>query len=228
MCVSFLRRREWHENSASRALILHVFSGEKTMKLSLGKVAVLCLIGSLLMVAASAFPAQSGQTESAPPAQAAPQASTPTAAAAPVQAPDEWPNSPGKDKFLATCSMCHTPENVLGHNLDSDGWTDILQKMIGYGAQGSDEDFGQILTYLTTNFGPIPAKVNVNTATAMNFRNWLGMRETLAEAIVAYRAQHGDFKSLDDLKSVPGADAKYLDSIKDELTYDPAPAAAKS
>ena len=184
------------------------------MRLSLRKIAVLCFLGSLLMVGASAFPAQSGTTASAA-AEPAPQAA--------AQPPDEWPDGPGKAKFLQTCSMCHSPENVLGHNMDSDGWTDILQKMIGYGAQGSDEDFGQILGYLTTNFGPVPAKVNVNTATAMNFRNWLNMPDKEAADTVAYRTQHGDFKSLDDLKAVPGADPKFLDSIKDSLVYDPAP-----
>ena len=91
--------------------------------------------------------------------------------------------------------------------------------MIQNGAQGSDQDFSAILQYLATNFGPMPAKVNVNKANAMNFRSWLGMPEKEAEAIVAYRGQHGDFKSLDDLKKVPGVDANYIDSEKNLLTF---------
>lgn len=162
------------------------------------------------------------RSQSAPPSAAPPAASTP-AAAGPAQSAaqpvDEWPDGPGKALFLQTCSNCHSAENVLGHNLDSDGWTDVLQRMIQFGAQGSDEDFGNILTYLTTNFGPAPAKVDMNKATAMNLRNWLGMSEKDAEAIVAYRTKLGDFKSLDDVKQVPGVDAKYLDSIKDSLTF---------
>ncbi|HKQ87816.1 MAG TPA: helix-hairpin-helix domain-containing protein [Candidatus Acidoferrales bacterium] len=132
---------------------------------------------------------------------------------------DPWPAGPGKDVFLQTCSSCHGPETVIGHNLDVGGWTDVLNQMIQNGAQGSDQDFSAILQYLATNFGPMPAKVNVNKATAMNFRSWLGMPEKEAEAIVAYREQHGDFKSLDDLKKVPGVDANYIDSEKNLLTF---------
>jgi competence protein ComEA len=166
-------------------------------------------------------------SQTAPPANQTPPASgnsTPPAAQsqaapAPAQPADEWPDGPGKAIFLQTCSVCHTPENVLGHNLDSDGWTDILQRMVQFGAQGSDDDFTAILNYLVTNFPPAPAKVNINKATAMNLRNWLGMPQASAEAIVAYRTQHGDFKTLDDVKAVPGVDTKFLDSVKDSLTF---------
>ena len=91
--------------------------------------------------------------------------------------------------------------------------------MIQNGAQGSDEDFSAILQYLVTNFGPMPPKINVNKATAMNLRSWLGMPEKEAEAIVAYRQQHGDYKSLDDLKKVPGVDPNYIESEKALLTF---------
>lgn len=112
---------------------------------------------------------------------------------------------------------------MIGHNLDASGWTDVLNQMIQNGAQGSNDDFSAILQYLVTNFGPMPPKVNVNKATAMNFRSWLGMPEKEAEAIVAYRQQHGDFKSLDDLKKVPGVDANYIDSEKNLLTFSDSP-----
>jgi len=108
---------------------------------------------------------------------------------------------------------------VIGHNLDTSGWTDLLNQMIQNGAQGSDDDFSAILQYLVTNFGPMPPKVNVNKATAMNLRSWLGMPEKEAEDIVAYREQHGDFKTIDDLKKVPGVDANFIDSIKGTLTF---------
>jgi competence protein ComEA len=184
------------------------------MTLSLGKISAICFAGSLLLVGATTLISQT-----APPAQA-----TPPAAAAPADQPasapvDEWPAGPGKQIFLQTCSSCHSAENVIGHNQDSSGWTDTLNQMIQNGAQGSDDDFSAVLQYLVTNFGPMPPKVNVNKATAMNFRSWLGMPEKEAEAIVAYRAKNGDYKSLDDLKKVPGVDPNYIDSEKDLLTF---------
>lgn len=223
--------------TTAQTLILQRFAGDPMIRLGLGKVAGLCFVGAVMLAVAGGIQSQAapvgnqpvGQSGTTPtPGTSAPaaQQSSPAAqqaAPATAQAQDEWPDGPGKDKFLQTCSACHSPENVLGHNLDADGWSDIMNKMVTYGAQGSEADFTQIYNYLVANFPPVPAKININTATAMNLRNWVNMPETQAEAIVAYRAQHGDFKSLDDVKAVPGADAKFLDSIKDFLTYDPAP-----
>lgn len=218
------------------------------MTLSLGKITAICFAGSVLLVGASVLTSQSAPASQAPPSQATqatPQAQTPppsntdsagastapSAASAPAQANttpvDPWPPGPGKNVFLQTCSSCHGPETVIGHNLDVSGWTDVLNQMIQNGAQGSDEDFSAILQYLVTNLGPMPAKVNINKATAMNLRSWLGMPEKEAEAIVGYRQQHGDFKTLDDLKKVPGVDANYIDSEKNLLTFsDSAPGTA--
>jgi competence protein ComEA len=210
------------------------------MRLSLGKITAICFAGSLLLMGASVLTSQtatSPQTQAPPSSQTASQSQTPppsnadstgastSPSAAPAQAQanttpvDPWPAGPGKNVFLQTCSSCHGPENVIGHNLDTSGWTDVLNQMIQNGAQGSDEDFSAILQYLVTNLGPMPAKVNINKATAMNLRSWLGMPEKEAEAIVAYRQQHGDYKSLDDLKKVPGVDANYIDSEKNLLTF---------
>lgn len=207
------------------------------MTLSLGKITAICFAGSLLLMGASVLTSQTAPSSQAPSSQAtqtAQQSQTPppsnadstgasTSASAPAQADttpvDPWPAGPGKNLFLQTCSSCHGPENVIGHNLDVGGWTDVLNQMIQNGAQGSNDDFSAILQYLVTNFGPMPPKVNINKATAMNLRSWLGMPEKEAEAIVGYRQQHGDFKTLDDVKKVPGVDANYIDSEKNLLTF---------
>jgi len=132
---------------------------------------------------------------------------------------DEFPEGPGRDTFLGICSNCHTPENVIGQNLSADGWGETLNKMIQLGAPGSDEQFSAIYQYLTTNFGPVPDKIDVNKATSMNFRNWLSLSKKAADAIVAYRKQNGDFKSLDDLKKVPGVEPTLLDSQKSRFVF---------
>jgi competence protein ComEA len=91
--------------------------------------------------------------------------------------------------------------------------------MIQNGAQGSDDDFAAILDYLSKNFPPAPDKINVNQATAWNLRNWMNLSEKQANAVVDYRKQNGDFKSLDDLKKVPGLDPKMVDAKKDHITF---------
>ena len=39
---------------------------------------------------------------------------------------------------------------------DKQGWEEIITKMVGFGAQGTDDEFTEILDYLTKNFPPKP------------------------------------------------------------------------
>jgi alcohol dehydrogenase (cytochrome c) len=73
--------------------------------------------------------------------------------AAGQQAASELPAGPGRDITASTCSKCHSLANVTSQRKDRDGWSATVTKMAGYGATGSDEDFAQILDYLTKNFG---------------------------------------------------------------------------
>ncbi len=56
-------------------------------------------------------------------------------------------------------------------------------------------------------------KININTASVQQLSDGLsGIGETLAQRIVAYREQHGPFKSIDGLKNVNGiGDKKFAD-----------------
>lgn len=64
-------------------------------------------------------------------------------------------------------------------------------------------------------------KVNINTATAKDLMKVKGLNGAKAKAIVAYRKQHGDFKSLDELKDVKGFKKmtdKSMKKLQDQLT----------
>jgi competence protein ComEA len=130
----------------------------------------------------------------------------------------DFPDGPGKDAFLKTCSKCHSPSLVIANRQDREGWENTITKMVSLGAAGTDEDFTAILDYLVKNFPP-QTKINVNKATAAALENSLSLPTKEAEAIVTYRDKNGDFKSLDDLKKVPEVDAKKLDAKKDSLTF---------
>ena len=67
----------------------------------------------------------------------------------------------------------------------------------------------KILEYLVKNF---PARANVNKADAKDLQAALEISPESAAAIVQYRKQNGRFKTLDELKKVPGVDAAKLDS----------------
>ena len=59
--------------------------------------------------------------------------------------------------------------------------------------------------------------VNINTATSTQLRDGLGITSTLASKIVAYRRQHGPFRSVDDLRQVPVPDGD-LARIRTQIT----------
>jgi competence protein ComEA len=133
----------------------------------------------------------------------------------------QLPDGPGKDVVQRVCGACHAPEMVMGKGNTRDGWTQVVGEMISRGAQGSDEDFSTIVDYLTKNFPPKAdvKKVNVNKADATELQTSLQLTAKDSAAIVDYRKQNGDFKTLDDLKKVPGIDGAKLDSEKDKIGF---------
>jgi competence protein ComEA len=133
----------------------------------------------------------------------------------------QLPDGAGKDVVQRVCGACHAPELVIGKTNTRDGWTQVVSEMISRGAQGSEEDFGTVVDYLTTNFPPQAdvKKVNVNKADAAELQNALLLAQKDSIAIVDYRKQNGDFKTFDDLKKVPGVDTAKLDSVKAKIGF---------
>ena len=128
------------------------------------------------------------------------------------------PAGPGRDTLIRVCSTCHSPENVIANGQDRAGWEDTINKMAGFGATGTDDEFTQILDYLVKNF-PADGPVNVNKATSALLQSGLGLTAAEADAVIAYRKKNGDFKTIDDLKKVPDLDAKKVDAKKDHLAF---------
>ncbi|MDA3922893.1 MAG: helix-hairpin-helix domain-containing protein [Salinisphaera sp.] len=62
------------------------------------------------------------------------------------------------------------------------------------------------------------AAVNINTADASSLSSLAGIGSVKADAIVAYRDDHGDFKSLDELTNVNGIGSKTVSNLRDEAT----------
>ena len=78
----------------------------------------------------------------------------------------------------------------------------------------SESDRTAIIDYLSRSF---PATVDVNKAAAKDLEPILGAKD--AAAIVQYRESKGNFKTLDDLKKVPGIDPAKLESVKQQLEF---------
>ncbi len=65
---------------------------------------------------------------------------------------------------------------------------------------------------------PVRVLVNINTATAEELETVTGIGPVLAQTIVDYRAEHGDFQTLDELLEVRGIGSAKLDAMRDEIT----------
>ena len=62
------------------------------------------------------------------------------------------------------------------------------------------------------------AQVNINTADADTLSNELsGIGQSKAEAIVAYREQHGPYKQLQDLANVKGIGSSTIEKNKSKM-----------
>jgi competence protein ComEA len=132
----------------------------------------------------------------------------------------QMPPGPGREETQRVCSGCHELERSISLRQNRDGWKATINKMVGLGAQGTEQEFSAALDYLSQNY-PAEAipRLNVNTARAIDFESRLTLKRSEAAAIVKYRAEHGSFKSIDELKKVPGIDPAKIEAKKDVLIF---------
>ena len=119
-----------------------------------------------------------------------------------------------KADFETVCGACHTPGMVSDFRTGPE-WEETIEKMVSIGAKGASEQMEAVLRYLLRTL----TKVNVNTADAGELPLVLDIPEAAAQALVEYRAKHGNFKTLDDLNKVPGIDPARLAARKDRIVF---------
>jgi competence ComEA-like helix-hairpin-helix protein len=139
---------------------------------------------------------------------------------APTLPSQTLPDGPGKAVVEKMCKGCHGLENIIRSRRTKDKWSDIVDDMIARGAKGTDSEADEAVEYLAAHFGPNAVqKVNVNKAGAPDLTTSLGISTGDADTIVHYRADHGTFKSIQDLLKVPGIDAKKIESNRDRIEF---------
>jgi competence ComEA-like helix-hairpin-helix protein len=132
----------------------------------------------------------------------------------------DLPEGPGKAATVRVCGKCHSPEKAASLHQTRSAWEDTITKMVKLGAHGSDEEFELVLTYLSKYFAPeTPGPVNMNQANIVDLETALLLKRSEARAIVQYRLEKGDFKSVADLQNVPGLDFKKIESKKSRLVF---------
>jgi competence protein ComEA len=126
------------------------------------------------------------------------------------------PEGPGKELVEVICSPCHSTERIVTKQWTKPQWQAKVLEMLQEELDVTQPERDKIVEYLAKSF---PAKVNVNKAEAKELETALELSAENAAAIVRYREQKGDFKTLDDLKNVPGLDAAKIESRKDRVEF---------
>lgn len=90
---------------------------------------------------------------------------------------------------------------------------------IGRNQNRTPVQVGQVSSTATTgNSDTVSEKVNINTATLEQLQALPEIGPKLAQRIIDYRQEHGDFEKAADLANVEGIGAKILDAILDHIT----------
>jgi len=69
------------------------------------------------------------------------------------------------------------------------------------------------------------SKVNINTASTAELETLPRIGPKVAQRIVDYRTQHGEFKRIEEIMKVRGIGQKLFDLIKDRISVGPEPQA---
>jgi competence protein ComEA len=142
------------------------------------------------------------------------------AAAVVLSGGDAWAQVPGKADAERICKQCHEFERSVSLRQDRAGWQNTMDKMVALGAKGTQQEFDAVVEYLAKTYpGEEVPKIKVNEARAIELESGLSLPRSQAAAIVQYRTKNGDFKSIEDLKKVPGVDVAKIEARKDRLLF---------
>jgi competence protein ComEA len=136
----------------------------------------------------------------------------------------QLPDGPGKAETEKICSQCHELARSISLRQDRAGWEATVSQMVSLGAKATDKETAAVIDYLTAHFAAdeVP-RINVNKARAIDLESGLTLRRSEAAAIIEYRTKNGPFKSIEDLKKVPGIDAAKIEAKKDRLIFEERP-----
>lgn len=131
------------------------------------------------------------------------------------------PDGPGKATTEKVCGSCHGAELMIGRQETRETWGAIVDDMVQRGAQGTPEEFYEVVDYLSKYFSkdaPI-TRVNVNLLSAKELSKVLRVPEAQAAVIVKARDEKGGFKSVEEIAQVPGVDAAKVMASKNRLAF---------
>lgn len=66
----------------------------------------------------------------------------------------ELPPGPGRATAEYACLTCHSADIPRQQRLNEKQWAAVVTKMVGWGAEVTDEKRDELIAYLVKNFGP--------------------------------------------------------------------------
>lgn len=129
----------------------------------------------------------------------------------------QLPPGPQRNLVLRQCTTCHEVPFFGGLRKGREGWRHVVVDMKDMGASATEDEFEQIVSYLTAELG-VPLRIN--QATAMEIQAAMDLTPAQTEALVAYRAKRGPFRTIDDLLKAPDIPASRIREQKKNLRFD--------
>lgn len=126
------------------------------------------------------------------------------------------PGSEAADQmtFRAICGSCHGTTLVEGLRTEQE-WREEVEQMVKIGARGTEAQFERVLRVLARTL----TKVNVNTAEAEQLAPVLDVSVATAREVVKRRTAVGEFKTLEELKRIPGVDPAKLEARRERILF---------
>src|ERR1700723_1481227 len=76
------------------------------------------------------------------------------------------PEGKGKADFQRICSNCHSVSMATTQRMTQAEWIGVVNDMVSRGAQGTQDELNNVVTYLATNYGKDKAPAAANAAAA--------------------------------------------------------------
>lgn len=120
------------------------------------------------------------------------------------------------------CIIVYTKEEIDEYRKQGLESKEIVKKLEENLLQVNDYNDAQIKenkTITSNNTNNISnEKISINTATKEELLTLSGIGESKADAIVKYREENGEFKTIEDIKNVSGIGDALFEKIKDNIT----------
>jgi hypothetical protein len=125
----------------------------------------------------------------------------------------EDPDLDGK-AVQTVCGRCHSTALFERKPQSWERWNDVFADMTQRGATGTDEQLVRVTRYFLENL----TLVNVNSSPAEELTWVLGVREEVAQDIIARRMRR-PFANIAELLAVPGVDGAKLEQRKSRILF---------